>query len=221
MLSSGRVWDIIWQKPHRNYSVGGRKGILVLVLHLCLILPPCIPIKILLYIAAPIPRCAVKKSLDHSFPVQYPPRSLALSLARGWIAFGSLSWVPQHIQTFFLPVPSFLLPLFSLFDFSSSFLAEEEDTAKEGEFERGWEKQRERESRSAGMGWDRADKSDVDLMNDDETAPARAARSLALRTFMRLSGARAGSPTEHSFRIRTGKGEKLSNSQAACFLAAA
>ena len=107
---------------------------------------------ILLYIAAPIPWCAVKKSLDHSFPVQYPPRSLALSLARGWIAFGSLSWVPQHIQTFFLPVPSFLLPLFSLFDFSSSFLAEEEDTAKEGELS-GDGKSRERE-RVGRPGWD-------------------------------------------------------------------
>ena len=51
----------------------------------------------------------------------------------------------------------------------------------------GWGKRKPPESESGCEG----DKSDVDLMNDDETALARVV--LALRTFMRLSGSHISS----------------------------
>ena len=110
------------------------------VLHHCLLFHPSIPIMILLYIAAPILWRAVKKNLDHSFPAQYPPRSLA----RGWIAFGSLSWFPQHIQTFF-PVPSFLLPSSPFFPFRLFILLPRRGGYREGREGSGDGKSRERE----------------------------------------------------------------------------
>ena len=71
---------------------------------------------------APLSDLSVKKSLDRSSSVQYFSSSTfsPSSLAR-WIAFGSLSWFPQHIQTF-RSLSSFLSPLFPFSTFHPSLL---------------------------------------------------------------------------------------------------